>query len=74
MNDIIPRFTLYPRVRVAHRREQTHTGVVISRRSRARAVVAIQTPFFAIYDNTYAVGRIMTRAGGVCVLDLFNRP
>lgn len=50
------------RVRVAHRR--INTGMVISRRSRARAVArAIQTPFFVIYDNTYAVERITARSG-----------
>lgn len=51
-----------PRVRVAHKR--INTSVVISRRSRARAVArAIQTLFFVIYDNTYAVGRITARSG-----------
>lgn len=60
----------WPRIRVAHR--HINTGVVISRRSRARAVVrAIQTPFFVIYDNTYAVERITVRAASalwICLI------
>lgn len=44
-----------------HMDTQTQARLFRGVRVHAPLLVAIQTPFFVIYDNTYAVGRITTR-------------
>lgn len=61
LDSIIPMHRSH--VYVSHTDAQTQARLFRGVRVHAPLLVAIQTPFFVIYDNTYAVGRITSASG-----------